>query len=114
MASGDAGDVDLLMQATGEMGFLVSAGSASRGPSWSCGSRRGGGQRTLPPPPLHGDFVMPHRAREEAERGPFESVGGNFPGSAIILSNPRARASVFANSVPETLHLPRDDSKRVA
>lgn len=69
---------------------------------------------TLPPPPLHGDFVMPHRAQEEAERGPFESVGGNFPGSAIILSNPRARTSVFVNSVPETLHLPRDDSRRVA
>ena len=68
MDSGDVGNVGLLIQATGEMGCLVSAGSTSRGAPRGAGEAGVGGSAHTAFPPPRGDTVTPHGVQVGAAR----------------------------------------------
>ena len=73
MDSGDVGNVGLLIQATGEMGCLVSAGSTSRGAPRGAGEAGVGGSAHTAFPPPRGDTVTPHGVQVGAARAAGKS-----------------------------------------
>ena len=66
--SGDAGNVDLLMQATGKWEVWSLLEAQAEVPLVELGKQAWGTQCTLPSPPPRGDTVTPHGARVGAAR----------------------------------------------
>ena len=63
----------LLIQATGEMGCLVSAGSTSRGAPRGAGEAGVGGSAHTAFPPPRGDTVTPHGVQVGAAKGRWKA-----------------------------------------